>query len=51
MAQAAVKGQGLHAALMGRGCFPGVLKQLRGGTAEMLQEMRVWRVDLGKNRP
>jgi hypothetical protein len=51
MAQAAVKGQRLHAALMGQGCFASALKHFRSVTAEMLQEKAVCRVDLGENRP
>ncbi len=51
MAHAALKGQRLHAALMGQGCFAATLKHFRGVTQEMLQEKAVCRVDLGENRP
>jgi hypothetical protein len=51
MTDAAPDGQGLHAALIARPGFRESLKHFHARTTEMLQEKRLARVDLRRNRP
>lgn len=51
MAQDGTKRQGFHAALIRHGAFFGGLKHFAAGPREMLQEIRVGCVDLGRKRP
>ncbi len=51
MAQDGVRGQGFHAALIGRDLILRPLKHFPRPGAELLQEIRAGDVDLGPDRP